>query len=85
MKSSLDALRASDCQMQFRFDVDSRPNRKRDSFYGCALFPATLVLKTFMLLFKTKLRRATMCAVLKSTIVGLAMTSYDATKKQAAS
>lgn len=79
MKSSLDTLGASDCQMQFRFNVNSCPNTKRESFRWCALFPATAVAKTSMLLFKAKLKRATLHIALKSTIMDvLTVPSYFA-------
>lgn len=70
---------ASDCQMQFRFNVNSCPNTKRESFHWCALFPAIAVAKTSMLLFKAKLRRATLHIALKSTIMDvLTVPSYFA-------
>lgn len=69
MKSSLDTLRASDCHMQFRSNVNSWPNTKRESSHWCALFPATAVAKTSMLLFKAKLRESCIKNALKSTIM----------------
>lgn len=77
MKSSLDTLRPSDCQMQFRFDVTSCLNRKRDSFYWRALFPAPVVPQKLLCCFsKPSLRRAAMCIILKSAIVVLLVAFY---------